>query len=55
MRAKTKSLTCQRELAEQIGVSQAAVSHWELYSVTPKDADVRQAVYELLGYRFSVE
>ena len=45
----------QLELAEKIGVSQTAISHWELHSIVTEDADVRQAVYKLLEYRFSLE
>ena len=53
--ARKQAGLSQRDLAEKLGVAQTAVSHWELYSVTPRDADVREAVYELLGYRFCVE
>ena len=53
--ARQQAGLSQLELAERLGVSQTTVSHWELYSVVPEDADARQAVYELLGYRFSVE
>lgn len=53
--ARERAGLSQVALAEVVGLSQTAVAHWELYGYTPRDAEVRQAVEALLGYRFEGE
>jgi len=38
-----------RALAERVGTTERVIEIWELYSLEPKDPEVRKRAYSLLG------